>query len=204
MAISYPLQMPATPGPVRVTFSSVSSIGVSRSPFTYQSHVQAHQGKSWAAEVTLPTMERDAAEEWIAFLLSLNGQEGTFLLGDPAAKVPRGIATGVPRVNGAQSAQAKTLVTDGWTASTTDILKKGDYIQVGLRLYKLLTNATSDGSGNATLDIWPTLRESVADNDLILTTTCVGLFRLAQNIVPLFNADDAKMYNISFSAVEAV
>lgn len=204
MAISYPLQIPGVPGPVRVSFTAISSVGVNRSPWTFQTHVQEHPGQSWSAEITLPLMERAAAEEWIGFLLALNGQTGTFLLGDPAAKEPRGVAVGNPKVNGAQSAQARTLNTKGWQISTTGIMKKGDYIQIGSRLYKLLLDADSDGSGDSTFDIWPSLREPVADDDGIGITSCRGLFRLGQNITPLFSADDAKLYNISFGAVEAI
>lgn len=204
MPISYPLSLPASPGPVRVTLTAVSSVGVNRSPWTFQTQVQEHPGQSWAAEITLPIMEREAAEEWIAFLLSLNGQSGTFLLGDPAAKIPRGLAEGLPKVDGAHAAQARTINTKGWTTSITGILLKGDYISIGSRLYKLLNDADSDGSGDAALDIWPSLREPIADDDLILTTSCQGLFRLTNNITPLFNADDAKLYSVSFSAVEAV
>lgn len=204
MTISFPLSMPATPGVVRVTFTSITAVGVNRSPWTYQTQVQEHPGQSWSAEVTLPTMERETAEEWIAFLLSLNGQAGTFLLGDFASAEPRGVAVGTPKVNGAHTAQSRTLVTDGWQTSTTGIMLKGDYIQLGSRLYKLLTDADSDGSGNATFDIWPGLRESVADDETILITGCKGLFRLASNITPLFDVNDARHYSISFGAVEAI
>lgn len=204
MAISFPLSLPTTPGVIRVSFSSVSAVGVNRSPWTFQTQVQEHPGQSWTAEVTLPIMERSTAEDWISFLLSLNGQSGTFLLGDPAGAEPRGVAVGTPKINGAHAAQARTLTTDGWQISTTGILLKGDYIQLGNRLFKILEDADSDGSGNSTLEIWPGLREAVADNETILTTGCRGLFRLATNIVPLFNVDDAKLYNVSFGAVEAI
>lgn len=155
------------------------------------------------AEVTLPVMERADAEEWISFLLKLNGQQGTFLLGDSAAKTARGIATGTPLVNGA-SQTGQSLVTDGWTAGVTGILKAGDYIQLGQRLYKVLNDANSDGSGNATLDIWPRLRESPANNSSIIVSDCLGLFRLSGNSYQIHSADVAKLFSLAFSAEEAI
>lgn len=202
MSISYPLTLPSTKSPARISFTSSSAVAVSRSPWTYNSQVQAFSGQVWLADISLPAMERADAEQWISFLLKLNGQEGTFLLGDGAAKTPRGTAAGSPLVNGA-SQTGQSLITDGWTSGSA-VLKAGDYIQIGQRLYKVLNDVTSDGSGNATLDIWPRLRESPANNDPIVTASCVGLFRLASNQTPLFSVDAAKLYGLGFNAVEAL
>lgn len=204
MAITYPLSLPTNPGPVRVEFTAVNSVGENRSPWTYQTQVQEHAGKSWAAEITLPLMKREQAEEWIAFLLACNGKLGTFLLGDPAAKLPRGNAVGVPLVDGAHAAQASELATKGWAVSLTGVLLKGDLIQVGQRLYKVLEDVNSDGSGEATFEVWPNFREPIVNNEPIIVTEAKGLFRLADNITELFSANDAKHYMIGFSAVEAV
>ena len=144
------------------------------------------------------------AEQWITFLLKLNGMEGTFLFGDPNAKTPQGPATGTPLVNGA-SQTGNSLITDGWTVSVTGILKAGDYIQLGsgstTRLYKVLNDADSDAGGNATFDIWPRLRVSPADNDLIITSAAKGLFALAGNIME-WDIEGAMKYGISFTAIE--
>ena len=144
MAISYPLSLPSTPGIKRVTLRSLTSVAILRNPFTFQQQVQEFAGQIWGADVTLPIMERADAENWNSFLLKLNGPAGTFLLGDPAAKSPRGVATGSPKVNGA-SQTGKSLNTKGWTVSVTGILKAGDYVQIGQRLYKNLNDVNSDG-----------------------------------------------------------
>lgn len=204
MTISYPLDHPTAPGFTRVQISGFPSVAITKSPWTHASQVQAHVGKSWRAECTLPIMERAAAEEWITFFLSLNGVQGTFLLGNPAATTPRGNAGGVPKINGAHASLSSALVTDGWVPSTAGILLKGDYIQLQNRLFKVLGDVTSDGSGNATFDIWPSLREAISDNETIITQACKGTFRLALNDMPLDDIDVAKKYSVSFSAVEAV
>lgn len=203
MAITYPLSLPTNKGPLRISLSATTAVVISRSPASYAQQVQRFSGQMWNAEVTLPQMERADAEQWISFLLKLNGREGTFLLGDLAAKTPRGTAGGTPLTNGSHAAQVSSLITDGWTVSSA-VLKQGDYIQIGQRLYKVLDDVTSDGSGNATFDIWPRLREAVANNSTIITSNCVGLFRLAESNYQILSAGADKIYSVSFGAEEAI
>ena len=183
-----------------------SVVGFSASPFTGQQQVYKHQGQWWEAEVTLPPMKRADAEQIAAFLLKLNGQYGTFTLGDKANTVPRGVGTGTPLVYGADQTGA-SLVTDGWTTSTTGILKAGDWIQLGsgsaTRLHKVLSDVNSDASGIATLDIWPNLRSSPADNASITVNSPKGIWRLASNEVN-YSIDEASIYGITFACVEAL
>lgn len=179
---------------------------MSASPFTLGQQIYQHQGQAWEAEISLPPMKRGDAEEWIAFLMSLAGRYGTFLLGDPAGATARGALGGTPLVNGA-SQSGQTLAVDGWTASVTNILKAGDYIQLGsgttTRMHKILQNASSNGSGQTTLDIWPRLRETPSDNAAVTTAACKGTFRLADNATD-FDINEASVYGIVFAAVEAI
>lgn len=202
MTISYPLTPPSTIAPKRVRFYAINTVGVARSPYTHATQVQEFNGQSWSADVMYPEMTRAEAEKFNAFLLALMGQKGTFYLGDPLAKEPRGNAGGTPRVNGSGQT-GNSIITDGWTPSVTGILLMGDFIQIGQRLYKVLTDANSDGSGNATLDIWPRLNESPADNETVVTENCRGIFRLTQNVNPIYEADEQRVYSIGFSCVEA-
>jgi len=207
MSISYPLSLPTVNVMASIRLNAHAVVAVSASPFTGQQQVQEHSGQWWQAEVSLPSMKRAAAEEWISFLLKLNGRKGTFLLGDPSGGTPRGIATGTPLLNGAHAAGVNSLVTDGWTISQTGILKAGDYIQLGsgstARLHKNLSDVNSDGSGNATLDIWPSTRIAYAGSDAITKSSCVGLFRLGTNDMT-WDIGEAQVYGIGFTAVEAL
>jgi hypothetical protein len=206
MAIAYPVDLPNTTSYRDARMTARTVVGVTKSPFTGVQQVQKHQGQWWEFECSLVPMIRDNSEDWIAFLLSLNGQEGTFLLGDPYGATPRGVATGTPLIKGA-SQTGKTLVTDGWTASTTNILKAGDYFQLGsgsnTRLHKVLTNTTSDSSGNATLDIFPEIKTAYADNTAITTSNAKGVFRLSSNEMA-FDLKQASTYGMSFAAVGVV
>ena len=87
------------------------------------------------------------------------------------------------------------------------MFKAGDYIQLGTgasaHLHKVLEDVNSDGSGNATLTIWPALRESPANNDAITVSNTVGLFRMTSNSMN-WSVETMQLYGMSFSAVEAL
>lgn len=206
MAITYPVSFPSSIGLANINIRARNVVGISSSPFTGQQQVYKHQGQWWEAEVSLPPMKRADAEQAVAFLLKMNGVYGTFLLGDKANTAPRGLGTGTPLVNGA-SQTGDELITDGWTTSTTGILKAGDWIQLGsgssTRLHKVLDDVDSDGSGNATINIFPNLRSSPADNAVITVSNTQGLWRLAGNETE-YSIDNMSIYGMTFACVEAL
>jgi hypothetical protein len=191
---------------MRVRLVANDVVGVSQSPFTAVQQVYRYSGQFWEADITLPPMKRADAEYWISFLLKLNGPYGTFLMGDPNGATARGAATGTPLVNGAGQT-GNELVTDGWTTSTTGILKAGDYIQLGsaatARLYKVLDDVNSDGSGNATLTLWPDLRSAPADNAAITVSNTKTTFRL-NSAQTSWDINEATIYGLTFGAREAL
>ena len=207
MTISYPLSIPTYPnasGVERLAWTNFNAVALLRSPYTFQTQVQEHSGQLWAADVDIAvSTDRRKIEPWIVFLSSLMGPKGTFLMGDPSAKTPMGSAAGSPQVNLAGQT-GNTLNTKGWTASQANVLIAGDYIQIGNRLYKVLANASSNGSGLATLDIWPRLRESPPNNTPIVTSNAKGLFRIADSEVRTQEVDRERVYSVSFSMVEAI
>jgi hypothetical protein len=210
MAITYPLSVPAAPGFRQLNFTATNLIGSSSSPFTASVQTVEWPGEFLALDCGLPEMDRDDAEAWVAFLLSLRGMLGTFHIGDDSNTAPRGVATitgADALINGAQNAASKTLATKGWTHNVTGILKAGDWIQIGTgdhqRLHKVLVDANSDSSGHATLDIFPKLREGVSDNQVITLINCKGTFRLADNSRS-WSIDEAMLYGIDFKCMEAL
>lgn len=205
MTISFPLSLPTVSGGIaQIVFKPRSMVGVSESPFTFEQQVYVGQGDGWQADVALTQMPRSSAEEWVAFLLALNGREGTFLLNDPMGATARGTwAGGSPLVNGA-SQTGKVLAIDGLAAGAT--IKKGDWFQLGsgssAHLHKVVLDATANGSGQVSLDFWPRLRSSPADNAALTIASACGLFRLASN-ERAWTIDDVR-YGMSFSCSEAL
>lgn len=204
--INYPLNTPTSIGIANIELSATNAVAVSRSPFTFSQQVHTYPGQMWSATVTIPPLHKDFVEPWVAFLLALRGQTGTFLLGDPNNVTPRGVATGTPLVKGAAQTDG-TLEIDGATVSTTGWLKAGDYIQLGAAssatLHKVLLDANSDASGNVTLEIWPYMRTAPADNAPITLTNTVGVFRLATN-TQSWSINESSAYGLQFDAMEVV
>lgn len=196
---SYPLSLPSSPGFTVTSFGLRRAVGETRSPFTFSSQVQRHQGAVWFASLSLPAMLRSDAEAWNAFLIKLNGKYGYFLLGDPDAGTPRGTNGGSPLVAGS-SQTGNNLDTDGWSNNET-VLKAGDYFQTASNtLHKLTDDATSNGSGEATLKFEPPIVSAQSDNSALTTTNARGLFRLASNDVS-WSVNQLHVYGISFDAV---
>ena len=123
MSISYPLALPTHTGMSDITFRTTNAVAFSRSPFTFSGQVFAYSGQMWQADVTLPPMHRVDAEKWVAWLVSLRGQYGTFLLSDPVSPTIRGTATSATITGTAQS--------NSVTVSMTGTLLAGDMIQIG-------------------------------------------------------------------------
>ena len=197
------ISMPTTPSaPQTIDFTATDIVALSISPFTGQQQVQDWQQGWLEASVSLPPLTHAQAQAWIAFLMALRGQANVFQLGDPLAVAPQGSGAGATTVNvGAQA--GFSLNTKGWTAGASGVLLPGDWLQIGYRLYRNLGTATADGSGHATLSIWPSLRESPADNDAITLTHTKGLWRLKSN-ARKWSETQARMYGIQFDIREAL
>ena len=203
MAITYPLALPSHTGIAAIELRAVNAVAYSQSPFTFAGQAHAYSGEMWQADITLPPMKRADAEQWIAFLISLRGQYGTFYLGDPTAAAPRGTVSTNNDVNSATgSAGARTISV---TITSGETLLAGDYMQIGTTanrsLHKVLVDATGTGSAQD-IEIWPALRESKSSAGVnILNTT--GKFRLASN-QQNWSVNEASIYGLTFGAFEAI
>jgi hypothetical protein len=206
MAISYPRDLPTNIGFAQVTLRAVNQTAMTMSPFTYKQQIYNHSGQRWEAECQVPPLKRDDAEEWIAWLLSLNGRAGTFLMGDPLGDTARGTLGGTPVVNGADQV-GNSLTIDGCSNSITNWIKAGDYVQLGsgstATLHKILQSVNTNASGQATLDIWPSMRTAPADGSTIVTSNAVGRFRLNSGQQD-WTINNISSYGITFAAVEAI
>ena len=208
MAINYPLALPTHTGIAQIDFRTTNAVAYSRSPFTFAGQAHEYAGKMWQADVTLPPMKRSDAEQWVAWLVSLKGQLGTFYLGDPLALIPMGSARNADtiQVNG-EATSGNTINIDSAPINRTDYLKAGDFMQIGSgtsrQLFKVLTNTDTDGTGSATVDVWPNVRVSIANNAPVTVEAAQGVFRLSTN-EQSWSVNNAAIYGISFSAMEAL
>jgi hypothetical protein len=206
MAISYPRDLPTNIGFAQVTLRAVNQTAMTMSPFTYKQQIYNHSGQRWEAECQVPPLKRDDAEEWIAWLLSMNGRAGSFLMGDPLGDTARGTLGGTPVVNGADQVGG-SLSIDGCSNNITNWLKAGDYLQLGsgstATLHKVLQNVNTDGSGQASLDLWPYMRTAPVDGSIVITSNAVGRFRLNSGEQD-WTINNISSYGITFAAIEAI
>lgn len=194
------LTMPSSPGFTRQSWGMFSNTQIFQSPLTRSVQTLSLTGSRWNANFKLPPMKIDLASTWFAFLSELEGRNGRFYA-NPPNKTPRGNAGGTPLVNGA-SQTGKSLITNGWTSGVNNILMKGDFIELANGELKMITaNVNSDGGGNATLSITPSLRNS-PDNASAITTTNPKVTMMLSSDQVDWDRDRLRIYGISFSAVE--
>lgn len=175
------------------------------SPLSQSEQTVEILGARWLATYELAAMIREEAEEWIAWLTSLNGMSGRFYGHDPSAASPRGAASGSPVTDGGGQV-GTSLASRGWTPNTL-ILRAGDYIAwnapSGWReLHQVTADATSDGSGGATLSLAPPVRESPADGESLIVTAASCVMRLKDDSAE-WTVDEAMTYGIQFCGDES-
>lgn len=90
-----------------------------------------------------------------------------------SGRAPNGAGGGSPLVDGAAQTGG-ALVTDGWPNNIPNVVRAGDVVSLAGDniVYENRTDASSNGSGQATLNLVPNLRVSPA-NDAVITTTGV-------------------------------
>lgn len=208
MALSYPLAWPSSRNLARIAFTQVTFVGASASPFNGAGQTYGWEGAGLLrAQCSLPPMKRAYAEDWVGFLLGLNGQEGSFLMpADTVNTSPRGSFAGSPKVKGAHAAGVRSVALDGFTLSAASVALRGDWVQFGSgsssRLHKVVKDLSADGAGEGTLELWPPVRAALADNDTFVTASPKGLFMLAPGQAAEWSIDTAQIYGLQFNVIE--
>lgn len=206
MSITYPLSFPSVltieDFEIRIKTSAAANI----SPFSLSQQIYDFGGEIWEFSGSMPTMVRENAAIYSSFLMSLRGIVGTFLMPIPDSKNPLGSWGGTPVVDGA-SQTGDELAIRGLPTSQTGCAKAGDFISLGsgsnTRLYRVVEDADSNGSGEMTVTIVPRLRSSPADGDAVTYQNAKGLFRL-DDVTAAYAASPKKLYNMKISCREAL
>ncbi len=206
MAITFPRSLPNLTDVLSIGPGHMSKVGLSESEFTFESQVQKFKGQRWSVKYTLVPMPRDKAFVWTAWLASLNGRENNFL--SPLTHLTTSLGTAStfsnPQVAGAGQT-GNTLAIDNAPVSETNYFKAGDYLQLGAsganaRIYMVLQDASTDGSGEVTVDIWPDLYTSPTNSATITVSNPRGLFKLINNIAEYTITNARTFIQLRFSA----
>lgn len=194
---------PAGIGIKSCTIHADSQSAIRENEFNYRQEVHAFPGQRWRLSVELIDNFDETAGELEAFLLSLRGQVGRFRFFDPFRSEPLGVASGSPVVDTA-IAGMQTLTTRGWVPNVESQFKKGDYLQLGERLHRVLDDVHSDANGEADLTIYPTLRESYPAGTKIITRNATGVFRLDKTYSRFQRSVRGRGNSTDISAMEAL
>jgi|TARA_R110000803_G_scaffold79605_2_gene145268 hypothetical protein len=202
---SFPLTMPTNRNFTKSEWTLKRSVAVTRSPFTYASQAAKFTGSQWTASVSLPPMSRAEASEWQVFFAQLNGNFGTFLMGDPDAKTKQGSMNNTFLVKTAAAIGAFDIVIYQADTGESGALKKGDYVQFGsaatARLHMIVSDVNVDGNGDATMQIEPPLKTAVVQDNVVVYNNTVCVMRM-QNPDLSWSANRISVYGISFACEE--
>jgi hypothetical protein len=154
-----------------MTITSLEPTSVS-STHSLKRQVRSRGGQRWGLRGSYAPLTRAHAAELFAFSVKQKGQFETFTIVPPTVSTPMGVATGSPLVVGAHVAGVTAISTDGWTNSTADIMKVGDYIKFGHdKVYMVVADSTSDAGGTTTLTIHPALMSALANDESITVSS---------------------------------
>jgi len=206
-APTYPLTMPTSPYYTKATWSLQRKTAISVSPFSGAQQIYEYDYALWTGTLTLPPMKREDAANWQAFILKLHGRKGTFLLGDPDARTPRGNISGAVTLGANASVGDFTITLSTIQTSQVNAFRAGDYIQLGSagtsKLYMIVDDANTDSSGDATVNIEPAIKQAGTSGDTVVTNNPKGLFRMVSPETD-WDTDDVGKYGISFNVMEAL
>jgi hypothetical protein len=163
--------------PSSFSINVVANNQINVSPLTNSVEVAALFGDFWEINASWTNVEELEADELVSFFESLGGQRESFTMYPFHRPTPKGTSLGTPLVDG--TGQIGTSInTKGWDANQSEVLKAGDFFQIGDELKKITATTSSDASGNAVLEFIPPLRRETIDSANITINYPRGTFRL--------------------------
>jgi len=160
---------PSSPAPKDVAISTNQNTIVTT---TASGRRQARQidGQRFRLRMRFPIMTRTEFAPINAFVMKQRSQMETFTYSPPTISSPLGVASGVISVNGAILAGVTSVAIDGMANSTSGVFKAGDYFRFTgqTKVYMVMADVSSNGSGQGTLTFEPPLRANVSDNAVLI------------------------------------
>ena len=160
---------PTSPAPRDVAISTNQNTIVTT---TASGRRQARQidGQKFRLRLRFPVMTRTEFAPILAFIMKQRSQMESFQYTPPSVDDSLGVASGVISVNGAISAGVTSVAIDGMANSTSGVFKAGDFFRFTgqSKVYMVVADVSSNGSGQGTLTFEPPLRANVADNAVLI------------------------------------
>ena len=152
--------------------------------------------------MTFSNLSGSERAELQAFIAKMDGQTHRMRLED-YGRVRNGAATSPQTVlvDGA-SQTGSSIDLDGATASVTNFFKAGDYLSFNNELHMVTADASSDASGDITVNIAPPIRKPTDDNDAVQIFSPFGVFMMTNT--PRWSTESTYISSITIEAIEDV
>lgn len=160
---------PSTPTPAAIEVQSIEPTLISvTSNLTRQA--RSRGGQRWGFSVSFPPMTRAQFDPIYSFAIAQRGQYETFIWVPTTIGTTRGESGETPIIDGALSAGVTSASIKSLTASTSNIIRSGDFLKFSghSKVYMCTADMSSDGSGDATLAFVPKLTTAVADEENVV------------------------------------
>jgi hypothetical protein len=195
---------PASPVASSASISSQQNTIVST---TTSGRRQARQidGQRFRMTISFPPMSRAEFSPINAFIIKQRSQLETFTYAPPTISSPLGVASGVIRVNGAILAGVTSVAIDGMANSTSGVFKAGDYFRFTgqNKVYMVMADVASNGSGQGTLTFEPPLRTGVSDNAILIYSSVDFTLGLVADVQE-FNIGTENLFQYQLDVIEVL
>jgi len=168
---------------------------------------QARQidGQRFRMTISFPPMSRAEFAPINAFIMKQRSQLESFTYSPPTVSTTLGVATGVIRNDGIISAGATSCTIDGMANSTTGVFKAGDYFRFTgqTKVYMIVADVSSNGSGSGTLTFEPPLITAVADNTILIYSSVDFTLGLVADVQE-FNIGTENLFQYQLDVIEVL
>jgi len=167
--------------------------------------VKQFAAQYFSFSVQMPPMKQSDFQEYYAFLVKQKGSFEDFTFEYPLDNLGADKGETDILTNGAQAVGDNTIAMDGFSVSTTGVLKGGDLIKFSGhdKVYMVTGDANSNASGQATVSIEPPLQAALADNEAVTVNKPSFTVVLVQDDV-LYSTDAAGFFTLSFDVREVL
>jgi len=167
--------------------------------------VKQFAAQYFSFSVQMPPLQQSDFMSIYAFLTKQQGSFQTFTFEYPLDNQGADKGQTDILVNGAVALGSNSIAMDGFTNSTTGVLKAGDLIKFASdnKVYMVTADANSNGSGEATITIEPPLQVAASDNAAVTVNKPSFRVALMQDDL-LYSTDAAGFFTLSFDVREVL
>lgn len=185
--------------PSAESWELVSPTQTFSSPIDGRTQTRKLLADRWRCSLVFSNLTKREAMQLRAFIAALRGRSGRFYYTPTDALESESMPAGTPLVDGATS--SPTIASRGWAAN--EVLRfAGEYVSIGDQLFMVTADATSDGTGDATLELSPDPRSTFADGQGIEYNSPRGVFQLSDDMAS-FQLSQNQVYAVNFNFIEA-